>query len=132
MYKIKTTARDLRAHAWAVIGVGYCDIQNIERYLEAKAYTCGVYGWNSDVYQMPGTHNILISTGYRPTHFAYNERARRTAGIIAEDLRRYDKRLGKKQPAGKTWDAQRRRVESVLAKIASQAYDATSDMEAES
>ena len=132
MYKIKTTARDLRAHAWAVIGVGYCDIQNIERYLEAKAYTCGVYGWNSDIYQVSGTYNILISTGYRPTNFAYNERARRVAGIIAEDLRRYDKRLGKKQPAGKTRDAQRRRVESVLAKIAKRAYDATCDMEAES
>ena len=132
MNKIKTTARDLRASAWAVIGVGCRGIQNIVRYLEAEAYTCGVYGWNSDIYQIPGTYNILISTGYRPIQFAYNERARRTAGIIAEDLRRYDKRLGKKQPAGKTWDAQRRRVESALARIASQAYDATSDMEAES
>ena len=132
MYKIKTTARDLRARAWAVIGVGYCDIQNIERYLEAKAYTCGACGWNSDVYQMPGAHNILISTGYRPIHFACNERARRVAGIIAGALQRYDRQLGKKQPAGKTWDAQRRRVESALAKIAVQTYDATSDMEAES
>lgn len=126
MYKLRTTARDLRAHAWAIVSIGYCDIQNIERYLEPRAYTCGVYGWNSDIYQMPGGYNVLISTGYRPTHYAHNDRAARVAELIKAALLKYEKQLDKRRPAGNHFQ-QQRRVEARLAKIAARAYAATAD-----
>lgn len=132
MYKMRTTAREMRKRAWAIVSIGYCDIQRIESYLEPRAYTCGIYGWNSDVYQMPGGYNILISTGYRPTRFAYNKRAEKTAELIRDALLKYEKQLNKKRPAGRDHSQQCRRVEARLAKIAEKAYAATAAMEAES
>lgn len=42
--------------------VGYCDLQNLLRYTSADYYTCGVYGWNFDVYTFG---DYAITTGYR-------------------------------------------------------------------
>lgn len=46
------------------LSVGYCDLQNELSILEPNAYTCGVYGWNADLYYLP--YNFTIVTGYRP------------------------------------------------------------------
>ena len=43
---------------------GYCDLQEELSILEPNAYTCGVYGWNADLYELP--YNFVIVTGYRP------------------------------------------------------------------
>lgn len=45
------------------LSVGYCEIQTLSYYTDRDAYTCGVYGWNSDIYTFG---NCAISTGYRP------------------------------------------------------------------
>lgn len=42
--------------------VGYCYLQNLLRYQSASYYTCGVYGWNFDVYTFG---DYAITTGYR-------------------------------------------------------------------
>lgn len=42
--------------------VGYCDLQNLLHYQSASYYTCGVYGWNMDVYTFG---DYAITTGYR-------------------------------------------------------------------
>ena len=42
--------------------VGYCDLQNLLHYQSASYYTCGVYGWNFDVYTFG---DYAITTGYR-------------------------------------------------------------------
>ena len=44
--------------------VGYCDLQEELSILESNAYTCGVYGWNADLYEL--SYNFVIVTGYRP------------------------------------------------------------------
>ena len=48
-----------------IVCLGYCSIQRIESYLNPTAYTCGVYGWNADIYEPEG-YNFAICTGYRP------------------------------------------------------------------
>ena len=48
-----------------IVCLGYCSIQGIENYLRPTAYTCGVYGWNADIYEPQG-YNYAICTGYRP------------------------------------------------------------------
>lgn len=60
--KYKTTAKELRKNAYNLRSAGYCDLQNILRAHGANAYTCGVYGWNFDVYEVYG---LTICTGYR-------------------------------------------------------------------
>lgn len=42
--------------------VGYCDLQNLLYFQSASYYTCGVYGWNFDVYTFG---DYAITTGYR-------------------------------------------------------------------
>ncbi len=60
--KFKTTAKAIRANGGRILSVGYCDMQNLLRYQNPIAYTCGVYGWNFDVYEI-GIYTIC--TGYR-------------------------------------------------------------------
>lgn len=61
--KFKTTMKKVKEENNNIIEVGYCDIQTLLCCNDPIAYTCGVYGWNSDIYKINDT---IISTGYRP------------------------------------------------------------------
>ena len=60
--KYKTTAKAIREGACNPRSVGYCDLQHLLTNHSPIAYTCGVYGWNFDVYEVYG---VTICTGYR-------------------------------------------------------------------
>lgn len=60
--KFKTTTKAIREGAGNVCYAGYCDLSYLLREHEPVAYTCGVYGWNYDVYEVYG---LTICTGYR-------------------------------------------------------------------
>ena len=60
--KYKTTTKALRAYATNLKSAGYCELQYLLNGVEPSAYTCGVYGWNFDVYHI---HGLTICTGYR-------------------------------------------------------------------
>ena len=60
--KYKTTAKAIREGACNPRTAGYCDLQNLLINHSPIAYTCGVYGWNFDVYEVYG---VTICTGYR-------------------------------------------------------------------
>lgn len=61
--KFQTTRKAIKANYGTILEVGYCDLQTLLRYKDADAYTCGVYGWNADIYILDG---VAIVTGYRP------------------------------------------------------------------
>lgn len=61
--KFKTTKKAIKSHYYTIIAVGYCDLQDLLHYENPIAYTCGVYGWNADIYDIDG---VAIVTGYRP------------------------------------------------------------------
>lgn len=61
MAKAKTTRKWINAN-YNCISVGYCALEYLLRYQEARFYTCGVYGWNCDVYTFG---DYAITTGYR-------------------------------------------------------------------
>lgn len=78
--KTKVTARKIKENYSKIIEVGYCDLWYLLQGSEANYYTCGVYGWNADVYTFG---NVAIVTGYRPfgniqpkNVNKYNERAK--------------------------------------------------------
>ena len=52
--KYKTTAKALRDGACNLRSAGYCDLQYLLTNHSPVAYTCGVYGWNFDVYEVYG------------------------------------------------------------------------------
>ena len=61
--KFKTTKKAINEVYRNIICVGYADLQDLLTHIEPMAYTCGVYGWNADIYIING---VAIVTGYRP------------------------------------------------------------------
>lgn len=73
--KYKTTAKAIREEYSKdrIIAIGYCDAQYLLAPYRPVAYTCGVYGWNSDVYEING---FCICMGYRgmPSGLKYDHK----------------------------------------------------------
>lgn len=61
MTKCKTTRKWIASN-YTCVSVGYCSLQYLLRYQNASYYTCGVYGWNFDVFTFD---DYAITTGYR-------------------------------------------------------------------
>ena len=61
--RFKTTMKEVKATSRIILKVGYCDLDTLLRYETPYAYTCGVYGWNADIYAVNG---VTIVTGWRP------------------------------------------------------------------
>lgn len=60
--KYKTTRKAVVNGSVNVRSTGYCDLSYLLRNHSPIAYTCGVYGWNFDVFEVYG---VTICTGYR-------------------------------------------------------------------
>ena len=101
--KYKTTAKAIREGACNPRSVGYCDLQHLLNNHSPIAYTCGVYGWNFDVYEVYG---VTICTGYRGM-----------VGPRCEGVREYDKKAEKIlswENKEMTYDEKREAVENLL------------------
>ena len=61
------TRDDVRilSHAFEVpvYRVGYCDLQNMTKFLHNLGHNYGIYGWNFDAYYVP--NKCILVTGYR-------------------------------------------------------------------
>lgn len=60
--KYKTTAKAVKNGCANIKCVGFCDLQHLLQNHSPVAYTCGIYGWDFDVYDVYG---VTICTGYR-------------------------------------------------------------------
>jgi len=60
--KYRTTAKTIRNASDPKLALCYCSAQYLLRNHQPTAYTCGVYGWNFDVYEVDG---VTICMGYR-------------------------------------------------------------------
>lgn len=129
MTKYKTTNREQRENNAIVLGFGYCEIQNIERFLRANAYTAGVYGWRADFYEMDG---YTISTGYNPLNYIHKtgfkdiDAFRTTkAQILRDELKKLENKLNKKfykwQNSG-SWVYCQKKLVQILTRIERKAY----------
>lgn len=61
--KLKSTRKAIVESYNNIICVGYCELQNLLNCESPSFYTCGVYGWNANIYDFG---NTAICTGYRP------------------------------------------------------------------
>lgn len=73
--KYKTTRKAIVNGCANIKCAGFCDLQHLLKNHEPTAYTCGVYGWNFDVYEVYG---VTICTGYRGMP------GERLAGVVEE------------------------------------------------
>lgn len=89
--KYKTTDKQQRENNTMILGFSYCQIQNIEKYLNPRAYTCGIYGWRADFYEFAG---FTISTGYSPLEYIRKEiHKKTTAEKIKAEILKLEKNL---------------------------------------
>lgn len=83
----------------ASVCLGYCAASYLFRPLEKVGYTCGIYGWNYDVYSV---HGVIACTGYRRMKGSYspelsalteryNRLAERLSGESWKDWKRYNR-----------------------------------------
>ena len=61
--KVKVSKKEIRESGYKIIGIPYCNIQNLLYCENADYYSCGVYGWSCDYYKIE-EYNVIISTGY--------------------------------------------------------------------
>ena len=101
--KYKTTAKAIREGALNPRCAGYCDLSYLLTNHSPVAYTCGVYGWNFDVYEVYG---LTICTGYRGMPGKLLEGIRE-AENKARDILSWEN-------TGMTYDEKREAVEEVL------------------
>lgn len=90
--KFKTTKKAIMNGYYKVLCVGYCDLQCLLSCKEPIAYTCGVYGWNSNIYHI--TDTFAICTGYRPfgnihSDYEYNRNIEKQAKAITDSWGKY-------------------------------------------
>jgi len=73
------------AQNYTCYGTGYCDLQHLLHYQSPDYYTCGVYGWNMDVYTF---EDYAITTGYRGmiNHIKWDSKRDREYDERARDI----------------------------------------------
>ncbi len=101
--KYRITIKAIRENACNPRSVGYCDLQHLLTNHSPNAYTCGVYGWNFDVYEIYG---LTICTGYRGT-----------VGPRCEGIAEYEEKAAKIlswENKEMTYDEKREAVENLL------------------
>ena len=125
--KYKTTDREQRANNDTIISFGYCEIQNIERYLRANAYTCGIYGWRADFYEFTG---FTISTGYQPLSYYFSKLNAKRGEFIKKEILKLEKKLAARKYAWQKsgdWDKGRKAINKIIEKIYLNAVKKISD-----
>lgn len=106
--KYKTTRKAVVNGSARLVCAGYCDLYYLLRNHSATAYTCGVYGWNFDVFEVYG---LTICTGYRGM-----------PGRRANNIREYEERAKAiLHDDGKGWEERREAVEALLCEFCAQA-----------
>lgn len=95
----KLTMKEVKKYYNNIVSIGYCGACYLLKCIDREGWTCGVYGWNADVYEV--NHNTCIVTGYRPFGDIYNH----------ELTTEYNEK------ARKVWNDSRRKYESKVIKV---------------
>lgn len=105
--KFKTTRKAIVNGSSNIVCAGYCDLSHLLTNHSPIAYTCGVYGWNFDVYEIEG---LTICTGYRgmPGRRANNigEYEKKARLIMEEYSKPYEERTAAVEKLLHEWIAQ--------------------------
>lgn len=104
--KYKTTKKAVLKN-YDCLSIGYCGLQYLLHFESPESYTCGVYGWNANIYNINGR---AIVTGYRPFG----------KSVDYNIIRKYDDKAAKiiyKDKRYKTYEAKEKAVKRLLTKF---------------
>lgn len=82
--KLKATKKQIKDNADLILSIGYCQLQSLLNYKSPFAYSCGIYGWSCDYYNIDG---VVISTGYAPIGIPVKYDTVRKYEAMAEKIR---------------------------------------------
>lgn len=90
--KLRTSKKEINNSYNTILKAGYCELQTLLKYQDPFAYSCGIYGWNCDYYDING---VCISTGYRAIgkrvdYNIVNEYERKAQEIVYNGSYSYD------------------------------------------
>lgn len=103
--KYRTTIKEIRTNACNPRSAGYCDLYYLLINHSPNAYTCGMYGWNFDIYD--DIYGVTICTGYRSM-----------PGKQLENINEYEKKAEAIfHDEELTYDEKREAVENLLHKF---------------
>lgn len=108
--KFKTTRKAIVSGTPSsrLVCAGYCELQNLLCNHEPVAFTCGVYGWNFDVYEVYG---LTICTGYQ-----------NMPGRHANNCGKYEEQADAiRSDYNKPWDQRMEEIENLLKEFCEQA-----------
>lgn len=61
--KCKVTRKEVKNNYPKIVGISYCQAQNLLSFYEPFAYNLGTFGWNCNYYDINGA---CVCTGYKP------------------------------------------------------------------
>lgn len=108
--KYRTTNKDIKNGYSKVLKVGYCGLQSLLSCTQPTAYTCGIYGWNADIYDFG---DIAICTGYRPIG----------TSVDYDLCDYYEKKAQQINEARLSWDERKGNLEHLLAMFIKEATE---------
>ena len=104
MYKTQTSFKHIKQSFTHRICIPYCSAHYLLIDLAPMYYTCGVYGWNADIYYID--FDTVIMTGYRPQSY--------TAFISHNIIDKYEKRAAAIYCSTKyKYDTKRKKIENL-------------------
>lgn len=103
MGKVKTTRKSITESFAKIVSIGYCDAQHLLCFHSPIAYTCGVYGWNFDVYDINGT---AVCTGYRGM-----------PGKHLSNVGEYERQAEQVLKSNATYEVKRLRIDALLEQL---------------
>lgn len=103
--KYKTTKKAIREMGDPVFCIGYCNLQNLLRFVEPFAYSTRAEGWACDYYSVG---DVILCTGYAPI-------GRKTDWNMCKE---YDEKAREiLQNYSLQWEQQREKLEILLAEF---------------
>lgn len=84
--KLKATKKQIRENAGLILSIGYCGLQSLLNCKSPFSYSCGIYGWSCDYYDIDG---VVISTGYAPIGVTVMYDIVKNYEAMAEKIRSY-------------------------------------------
>lgn len=96
----RMTMKSVKEQHPVIIKIGFCNLQEVLKFLDRDGYCAGAYGWKCDIYRI--TNDVAISTGYDP--FGNKAINREICDEITDT---FFKQLESTQPCGHCWTTYR-------------------------
>ena len=103
---IKVNKKDILDSYSNVISIGYCSLQYLLKCKDTRLYTCGVYGWNANIYHI--NNSTCIVTGYRPFGNIYPK---------YDIIKKYEDKARKLYLGDNAWQEKNKKLEKLLDKF---------------